>query len=85
MFGSGGGRGLPAHDVKLQPTLICVLVASGESEGFARSRACTHSKRVLMKVEVEGGMFDGVSGVAWSRLRQDGGSNPYHSLGVLVA
>lgn len=34
-------------------------------------------------VGLEGGDFDGISGVAWSRLRQDGGSNnnndPYHS------
>ena len=32
---------LRAHDVELQTTLICVLVASGESEGFAPSEACT--------------------------------------------
>ena len=37
----GGARGLPAHDVELQTTLIHVLVASGEYEDSVLSEACT--------------------------------------------
>lgn len=38
----GGARGLPAHDVELQGSIICVLVASGDGGEFApRGHAVT--------------------------------------------
>ena len=77
----GATRGLPAHDVELQMSVIGVLVASGDKV-LEASRGVKHR---LSRSWMEGGWVHRrdvweISGVALSRLRQYRGSDPYPRL-----